>query len=183
MEGCELQVTGDLELAVETSTLIKPSLGLQPSALNMATAQAETPAWALRLLEASVQGLWSNCCRRHGRSEQKDGNWDFKAGQGLAEAAAACVLHQASCFWKQRGQGLERLLAQVKEHKSRPTSLKCHSSSQNAGRKASEHTPSSIMARHLPSIIIDSSSLSTLLEAYRGALVCSATQPQRPNDP
>ena len=44
MEGCELQVTGDLELAVETSTLIKPSLGLQPSALNMATAQAETPA-------------------------------------------------------------------------------------------------------------------------------------------
>ena len=84
----------------------------------MATAQAETPAWALRLLEASVQGLWSNCCRRHGRSEQKDGNWDFKAGQGLAEAAAACVLHQASCFWKQRGQGLERLLAQVKEHKA-----------------------------------------------------------------
>ena len=37
----------------------------------MATAQAETPAWALRLLEASVQGLWSNCCRRHGRSAER----------------------------------------------------------------------------------------------------------------
>ena len=29
MEGCELQVTGDLELAVRKK-LIKPSLGLQP---------------------------------------------------------------------------------------------------------------------------------------------------------
>ena len=27
--------------------------------------------WALRLLEASVQGLWSNCCRRHGRSAER----------------------------------------------------------------------------------------------------------------